>query len=227
MFDDLTDLFDMVSKTKSDTSFVKILNHDPVMMLGVVGNTIATRLKLDLENGPWMAGGSVRKCFLNQPIGFSDWDVFFKNKRQFDEARNSLSTIRECHVIFESSNAITFQIHDYGDQQNPIYKTPIKVQLICRNFYDSCEELLEDFDFTICQFATDGLKFKLGRNTYLDNIDGVLKLTSPSMYSRPGFMSRVIKYITYGYKPSKELLEIIDNNFEQLDFTTRVDEYEF
>lgn len=211
---------------KVDIEFESLFTYNKSSILTMTGNAIASHLKLDIDNGPWLAGGSVRKCFLNQPIGFSDWDIFFRNEKQFEECKILMHNIKNCYPIYESKNAITFQIHDHTHAIEK-YNCPTKVQLICRNYYETYQDLLDDFDFTICQFVTDGTTIKLGESTYLDIVDNVIKLTSSEMINRAGFMTRMIKYISYGYKPSNELLNIILEQQSNIDFTSKVDEYEF
>lgn len=190
------------------------------------GAAIAGFLKLDMEHGPWMAGGSVRKCFLNQPIDFSDWDIFFNNEKQYQDARNLMESIDNGYQIYESKNAVTYQIN-VENEDDSRFQPPIKVQLIFRQYYNSYRDLLDDFDFTICQYVTDGSEYHLGETTYLDSVDRVIRLTSAHMVARPGFITRVIKYISYGYKPSRELLEYIESNNTDIDFSTQVQEYDF
>ena len=63
------------------------------------GRQLAEYLKLDIERGPWLAGGAVRKSYLNIDIGESDWDIWFNSPEQFALAETKLKEqIGRAHV---------------------------------------------------------------------------------------------------------------------------------
>jgi len=186
-------------------------------LLTNTGNKLAEYLKLDIHDGPWLAGGSVRKMMNREVMSHSDWDIFFKDNTQFALLSSKLRACREGSIIFSSNNAETFSFN-VGHE--------VHIQLIKRKFYNSVEDLLDDFDFGICKYATDGYKLKVGETTFADENNKTITC-EPDKISRAGFIKRLIKYISYGYTPDKELINHITNNELLLDFNTEVSDYEF
>ena len=192
-------------------------------ILNEVGNKVATYFELDMMHGPWLAGGSLRKLCINQSINYSDWDIFFKDDKQFKNAVFKVKNDPSSVLIYESKNALTYTFEPYNDSVNYY---PLHVQLINRKFYQSVEDLLNDFDFTICQYASDGLTIQLGKTSYIDEKHKILN-SNIQCFDRPGFVKRLIKYIVYGYTPTPELLKMIENNKQSIDFKTVIDDYDF
>jgi len=187
--------------------------------LNDIGNKLATYLKLDMDDGPWLAGGSVRKLYHNIPVGYSDWDIFFKDYDQFNTVRQIIQNDPSSTLVHESSNAMTYTF-DWTKEN-----VPFQLQIIKRKYYQSVIELLNDFDFSICKYATDGTSFSISEEALLDEKRKILRCDL-SKADRPGFIKRIIKYIVYGYTPSQELLQYIYDNHNVIDFNTMVDDYE-
>lgn len=135
----------------------------------------------------WIAGGAVRAFLLNQPIT-TDVDFFFKTDEAFDafvekfgsdQSRRLAST--EHHITFKATlGEITY-----------------KVQAIKIGFYDSIEECLDSFDFTICQLAAHKGKLYVGQYTMWDLARKRLalhKLTYGAATVR-----RLLKYTSQGF----------------------------
>lgn len=177
----------------------------------------------ELTNGPWIAGGAPLQWYLGKECE-TDIDVWCRNKKQEDKVSHGLQTLgfRE---LARTDNALTLR-HDIKyecDNKATKFKT-ITVQLIKRMYPESAKEIIEDFDFTVCQLVTDGVTYVAGRHTYKDIKTRRLRLVD---YKPKTFLKRYIKYVTYGYKPDPDL--IIDA-FEQHKLTTKfkVDhEYDF
>lgn len=179
----------------------------------------------NLSDGPWVAGGTALNWY-NGAEASSDIDVFFSNREQFDEMNNKINRIRHCSTLFHSKNAITYGI------ESSSHKT-FKVQLICKEFYDSAESVLNNFDMTVCQvlvaFDKDGnLKFKFGDDTRDDIKHKRIRLTYTNDV-REHQLKRVIKYMGYGYIPESGLMDrlISARNSIVLDFKySGVDDYD-
>ena len=93
-----------------------------------------------------LAGGALTSVFSNQPI--NDFDIYFKSKEGFERVNNTMKIHNK--VLFETSSAITYE---YSITTRRITQT-YKVQLIKFNFGEP-DEIIKNFDFTICQAAYD------------------------------------------------------------------------
>lgn len=106
------------------------------------------------KNGPWICGGAVRKAVVNESLD-SDFDFFFRSENNFKEwktklVRNGLSLLKE-----NEKNEVWI-LPTSIDSENSVYLPEMKVQLIKFRWYDSIQDVLESFDFTISQFGFDG-----------------------------------------------------------------------
>jgi len=119
------------------------------------------------ENGPWLAGGSVWKAIENLPLD-CDIDFFFKDETQYEEYLRKLKSIPYVyHIVTEKQNKynITFGYHIYEKG----YNKTVPLQLISFKFWNTLEELLEGFDFTVCQFGFNGRQLYTG-DTALEDL---------------------------------------------------------
>lgn len=132
-----------------------------------------------------LAGGALRRTLTNQPLD-SDLDLFFVSVSAFNF---TLSILRQHNyeTLYENDYNVTLQRK--GDT--------FKVQLIKFIFPATPEELLDNFDFTICQFVllqnefytTDMALWDLGRKRL-----GVNKISYAVSSVR-----RLLKYSRQGY----------------------------
>lgn len=109
------------------------------------------------EAGPWLAGGAVRKTIQSVSLD-SDFDFFFKSQEQLD---NFADGLRECGARMLTQNdknekwilpsSIPEDVEGEG-----IYLPEMEIQLIKFRWYETAEEVIDSFDFTLCQFAYDG-----------------------------------------------------------------------
>lgn len=182
------------------------VDHDPFC------GKLCNYLELDMENGPWLAGGAVRKLYFKEMIGNSDWDIWFSSMNQYQNTLSKIENLRIADLKHTSSNAKTFQLDGH------------KVQLINRNFYPSVQELLNSFDMTICQFATDGAKFKVGDESIQDCQNKIIRIRKNII--NPGIMKRITKYIVYGFYPTQEILNQIESNKDIIQFHVSGSEYD-
>lgn len=209
-----------VSKPVTDTIFTNIVNE------------FAT---FDINEGPWIAGGAVRKLWQGLSWNDGDIDIFFKNKEQFiqfssklkarayQDNRAALSALdfdskfisKNLYInSFDTSNASTFTITGL-----PWIDRQIKIQGICKQFYNSAENLVEDFDWTVCQIVSDGTTMWASINAVDDLLKHNLVLSSTT--KRKIKIGRLIKYSAYGFNINDEtminvLSEIAIGNIESL-----------
>lgn len=147
--------------------------------------------------GPWVAGGSVRRAAMNEPLG-KDVDVFFRDEAQFEVWAGMLrSNASAVEMFTEATDRRIAFLLDIGEPR-------IKVDLVCGTYFKSVEELLGDFDFTCCCFATDGTSLFTGEHTLFHAAKRVLKVNNVSkMHCSLDHMER---YMLEGWAADKECL---------------------
>jgi tRNA nucleotidyltransferase/poly(A) polymerase len=130
----------------------------------------------------WVAGGAVRDYFTVGHIT-SDVDVFFKNKTDFDAAFSKLSEIQK---------------PSYSDDRIAnFYIQKRKIQLIQSHFFDSPEESIKSFDFTVCCAAVDRNQVYTHETFFIDLSRRRLVINAlPYPLST---LERLQKYIKRGY----------------------------
>lgn len=199
-------------------------------------------IRPNLLTGPWIAGGAVLQWFLGKSVDRSDIDVFFQDQEQFDEtlARLRCNNGAECYVRFESDNAVTLDYYytnykksSVGSripwllsnnevQCQPSLTKSFQLQLIRRDFFKDAADVLNRFDLTVCQFLTDGKVLLTGPTS----INDVKNRRIVANRVHPGIIKRVLKYNSYGYKPSEEINNYILNNPEVLTDFSGSNEYD-
>lgn len=185
-----------------EAELYKVLPHSTVnrdLIDHGFGSRLAEGLNLNMEKGPWLAGGAVRKLYLGQSIGESDWDIWFRSAQQFDIAHKYIASLG-ANIAYSSDNATTFKYYYEGETH--------QIQLIRRRFFETPNDVINQFDFSICQLLTDGDKLLLGKTTVQDLETRTIRLGSDRM--QPHVVTRMVKYIVYGYYPTRELAELIE-----------------
>lgn len=96
---------------------------------------------LNLANdGIYLAGGSLRSIFDKTSV--DDYDFFFENPSIVSYAKKYLKEAGY-DLVFECTAGELFTYK----------KNDIKVQLVCKRYYDNVLDLMYTFDFTVCHFA--------------------------------------------------------------------------
>jgi hypothetical protein len=119
------------------------------------------------EDGPWVAGGSVWKSIEQIPLT-CDVDIFFKSAQQCEQWYRKLLSLPYVHRIVSDAKSnqynttLKYHIYDKG------YNKTITLQLISFKFFNNIQELLDGFDFTVCQFGFDGRKLYSGDTSFDD-----------------------------------------------------------
>ena len=158
----------------------------------------------DINHGPWIAGGACLRWFQGQPVGESDIDVFCANARQAADLIERIKSYGRYSVKFESENAVTI---DYWSKKN--YSDRWTIQIITRRYFSSLDEVINNFDITVCEVGTAGNEWRLGPFTARDIRERNLRFKLPL---QPDAMKRLVKYWTYGYRPVEGTIETIQNN---------------
>lgn len=104
--------------------------------------------------GPWVAGGSVRRTLSGEKFD-TDIDFFFRSEDQYKEfIEDAIGLGSVLKGSNDKNTSMVFPaVHGNGDV---IDLPELKVQAIKFRFYDSIEEVLDSFDFTLSQFGYDG-----------------------------------------------------------------------
>jgi hypothetical protein len=157
-----------------------------------------------LTTGPWIAGGAPLRWYQNQTVGENDIDVFCANARQAAEVIERIKSYNRFNVKFESDNAVTIGYSKKGD-----YSTTWTIQVITRRYFSSIQEVIDNFDISVCQIATCGNEWVLGNQTAKDIREKNLRMMMPL---HPDAPKRLTKYWIYGYRPVPGLLESIIKN---------------
>lgn len=156
-------------------------------------------LNLVREFGGVIAGGYARYCAspLEEPAKASDIDVFTNSEDQYNDLRAECVNARGWRVVAETDLAITFS--GEGRRAN------LPFQIIKPKQYNTVEELLSQFDFTVAQAAIDAdskrvlysedfEKDELAKNLVICNINNPIQT-----------LDRILKYADrgYGIKPTE------------------------
>lgn len=158
----------------------------------------------DIERGPWIAGGACLRWYQGLPVGDSDIDVFCANAKQAADVIENIKSYGRYSVKFESENAVTLSYHSKDD-----YSKNWTIQIITRRYFSSLEEIISNFDISVCEVGTAGNQWQLGPFTGRDIRERNLRFKIPL---QPDAMKRLIKYWAYGYRPVEGTIEAIQNN---------------
>jgi hypothetical protein len=138
-----------------------------------------------MSKGPWLAGGSIRRLF-DGTDSESDFDIFFANVDQLNAFRACLG---EANVLYENEHNVSLVVSIEGSK-------PFKIQLI-KFYFSTPEAVLDWFDYTNCQFLTDGNTLMVGEYTLYDI--GCKKLRLHNIHHAASTVRRMLKYARQGY----------------------------
>lgn len=158
-------------------------------------------------NGPWIAGGAVLRWINNEVVGDSDIDVFCKNEKQFNKLHERIRKYYPFSHMHYTDNAITYKCDEWD------------IQLIKRKYYNSPQEIISNFDLSVCQLVTDGYKLWYGEHTFADVNNKHLRVVN----MKPGVLNRITKYWIYGYEPSDQLLDSLSNMPDDFEIVVDMD----
>lgn len=138
--------------------------------------------------GRWLAGGAIRRA-IKDGKSDSDWDIFFANAKEKDDF------IAECEKSHEISN-------EKKNENNHQFTLTVgeekyTVQCITIAYYETPEKVIETFDFTICQFITDGVSLWAGETSLYDL--GRMRLVVNKISFPVASLRRLLKYAKQGF----------------------------
>lgn len=158
------------------------------------------RLPAVSEQGPWIAGGAVRRL-VTRKAQESDFDFFFKDEVQFDafcEAIEKAGGFRTSESDFNVTFCIpAAKAKPIGDDEFSPSGPELKVQAIRIEFFETLNAVLESFDFSICQCGFDGARLAFGPWTLWDLANN--KLVPGKLRYGASSLRRVIKYTRQGF----------------------------
>lgn len=164
----------------------------------------------------------MRRTFQSAPLE-SDYDFFFANKKQFESFRKQLEG-RGASKIKQNDNNILFKMPSRKRTEDDISAHPklgtwapeLDIQLINFQYYNTLEEVLESFDFTITQFGYDGEHFIMSDFALWDLARR--KLVPCQLTYATSSLRRLLKYSSQGFSVCNgglsEILEQVVNKPE-------------
>lgn len=185
----------------------------------------------NLQTGPWVAGGSVRKVWQGLPWQNQDIDFFCTGQIQFRVLSEILSRKYNIDDVYKTDKAHTYTIKKNSnnlsnvsvwdlskittaDEDNVNFEYDYKLQVICKNWYDSALHIVNDFDFHVSQFVTDGFTI-MATDQAIENIKNNF-ITINENHKQPIKPLRILKYCAYGFdidfKEYKKSIQSICNN---------------
>ena len=162
-------------------------------------------LHIDLRNkNYWVAGGAGRAVYLGQELHpKSDIDIFCVDAHAQRAMRQHILENIEGNVAGNEENKQGTITIRKSIGKFPFCK-PFKFQIIGSWFPTSARDLITGFDYTICQFVTDGsymLATPLGINDTLGRI--LRPIEGPRSYRA----HRFIRFVNQGFEPVDGLFE--------------------
>lgn len=160
-------------KAFADTTLCQVLSNLPSLGL----------------KGPWLGGGALRRTVQGQEPT-SDFDFFFQCQDQLDAFAKELEA-KGLKQIKKTDHHVHYR-GTLGES-----KLERDIQLIKFKFYQSGEEVLNSFDYTICQLVYDGEQLSVGDHTLWDL--GRKRLAINEITYPVSTMRRMLKYTSQGF----------------------------
>lgn len=149
-----------------------------------------------------LAGGAIRSIVAKEPV--NDYDVYGRNPESTKVLADQWITLYPPDRVHTSANAITC-----------IYNTERTVQFITRWTFDTPDQVIDGFDFTICQAAVwyDGEYWQCNhhKDFFTDlAFKRLIYTAAPRREEAPGgSVLRVTKYVARGYSIQPESLSYL------------------
>jgi len=181
--------------------------------------------------GPWVAGGALRRLITGKPVD-SDIDFFFRDEEQYAEWVKDVEELG-AKKLSSNDHQVTYdlalEINDWpkgessfadavrGGEVDPFLKrVSVEIQGVHFLFYRDLEQVLDSFDFTICQLGYDGDNMYVGDYTLWDLARKKLALHKLSYGLST--VRRLLKYQTQGFNACSgcltQILESVARNPE-------------
>lgn len=164
-----------------------------------------------LPKDAFIAGGFLRSMIAGEDELDGDVDFFFKTEDAFEKV---LSMIKEPpDKVFNYYTLPENKVHDFKkfrivDCESAANFRP-NLQLVRLFWFDGPEHVIDSFDFTVCQFVTDGKTLWFGPKSFEDVQSRTLRWHRETGDAIAA-LNRIIKYQHKGYKISQELFDITE-----------------
>lgn len=178
----------------------------------------------------FIAGGAVRKAYEGLDFGMSDIDIYstrpsdivlkfrevfgftsWNRSRRFvfeDMPAFIPDDIREISIELSSGKGVDdIKIITYKGKYIHIIEDQFILQVI-QNPYDGINDIFSTFDFTVCQFATDGRYIYTTKESLEDLKTRRLRLHPDAPYKSSNPALRLMKYTLMGFLPDKDLFTL-------------------
>lgn len=149
---------------------------------------------LDMASGPWVGGGVLRRILMDDLATPHDFDIFYQ---RVDHVGVVSQAIPKTRLFSDNSVQMTFR-----DVTSYI-------------------GLLNDFDFTVTQFVSDGRVIRGTQQAFADIKTRTLRLINPDVKSH---MRRLLRYMGQGFVVLPDTLDHVLTTFNPTKFYSVHDE---
>ena len=176
-----------------------VTGHFPTHTDSRLLKTIRSLGFLSMENGPWAAGGAVRRLLCDEMLGGADIDIFLSSQPQATcqptRVEAAITGRGDCIEKQTPYRGVTdFKL--CGPPKGPPFT---RVQMITNRTFASAAALIDDFDLTVCMAVTDGWSWMVDQR-FLDHTKEK-KLVVNNAEQRGNNPKRIAKYCLYGFMP--------------------------
>jgi hypothetical protein len=231
-FDNLNDVGSLFSHNPKRKNKTSVPYSPPTNLIHNEDREAMDVIRPDMERGPWVAGGAPLSWYNKMPLEAGDVDIFCNSLKQAKEVIKRLEATNRASQHYKTDNATTFR---YGSYKNFTRVAPAvpsitmqmdkdwHLQVITKRFYKSAQEVLDNFDISVCQIVMDHNTLLLGETTARDIREKKLRFVN----YREDSVKRLSKYWTYGYRPAEGTLENIRTMFNKDYEFSMDDDYDF
>lgn len=147
--------------------------------------------RLPMQDGVWIAGGAVRRAAMGQPLG-DDIDIFLRA----DVVDPFNKDMRAKFPLIGSKCTDRRKAYDISD---------LKADVVIGQAFPTATDVLADFDFRCCCFATDGRNLWLDPLALVDAQKKVLCINNPKKLSHS--LHHAERYMRAGYRAEPPILD--------------------
>jgi hypothetical protein len=185
---------------------VPISRFIPVWEETELAQVCARLPKLPYPIRMWIAGGAVRRSLMLERLT-TDIDLFFSSGEAFETFKIMAAEIPGIRITAKRAHVLQFELPlPAADGFKRLYV----LQAVCREFYGSTLQLLEDFDFTICQFVLDGSYLVATEQGWEDAKAHILRIANP--HTPVSTIRRIIKYHDQGFRIDDDSIKKLLNH---------------
>jgi hypothetical protein len=196
---------DLELLTKSNLPVTLVANYSqiPPIVIDLISNV----------KGLFIGGGAAREMASGRKTP-NDYDIFFTGDEAFQNAKNFLTERGFVTSFVCPKGTLTNMIPSETIKE---FEPEIKIQLITPRFYSSIFDLIDSFDFTVCQFAVSSDSPLIIYTRLLSVSDALNSALRINALEYPvATLKRTSKYIRYGFTPSPRLFDEIALAIDEL-----------